>query len=474
MELNYGVLGFSTLLQWLGISLLQLLLFYGLASFCAVLTGHKVVLVAVYAVLNFLVVVVESLVREIITALIYGFSSAASLVMEWLSPVYALWYAQFSVVDGMGNTYDYVDSTLSGVNGVHIIYDNWLYLGLCAVAGVLLTVAALLIFRRRHMETATDVVAVRAIRPVFKYVMTFASALILGDLLYTLFFYSLTANVAVVMAGCVLFSAALGYFAAEMLIHKTYRVLKKSWRGFAVSAIILILAIMACRMDVFGVASKIPEPQDVQSVSIQVGGDSVITSEEGIADVLRLHRSIIGNKTLYEELARSSDYYTAWYVTIRYELGGGRSLDRSYLLYVTEEMQQDRSSDIHILNEIVNSAEAVLSRNKLEDAPSIRSFSYGYVDYTDENGNYGNYTLTAREALDLYNEGILPDLQNGNLGTVDLLSSAYTDTPSYLYLEFTDGSTDVKYNPSYLSLEIGPEAQNTIDYLRDVLGIHIF
>ncbi len=79
-----------------------------------------------------------------------------------------------------------------------------------------------MIFRRRRMESAGDVVAVRCMRPVFKYGVTVCSALCGGLLLYTVLFAlfeSRSASVFIMILSMIIF-AFIGYFGAKMLLEK--------------------------------------------------------------------------------------------------------------------------------------------------------------------------------------------------------------------------------------------------------------
>ena len=70
------------LLIWLLTAVLSSLAFYGVAVFCAMLTGSLFILPLVYAVLSFAAWVAESCLHEILGALIYGFPNGGKV---WIS-----------------------------------------------------------------------------------------------------------------------------------------------------------------------------------------------------------------------------------------------------------------------------------------------------------------------------------------------------------------------------------------------------
>ncbi len=97
-----------------------------------------------------------------------------------------------------------------------------------AAAGLVMAVIALLVYRHRHVESAGDVVAIPLVRPVFKYGVTFSGP---GLRHLTAAFFGWH-RAAVLCPVCVVLWAAAGYFAAEMLLKKSFRVLK-AWKAAA-------------------------------------------------------------------------------------------------------------------------------------------------------------------------------------------------------------------------------------------------
>ena len=87
-ELYVGATDFSGVAYGLLINSLMTVFFYGFATLCAQLTGNVLVLPAVYAVLNFVFVGVELLVRALLLAFVFGMNSSVdNAVLRPLSPV---------------------------------------------------------------------------------------------------------------------------------------------------------------------------------------------------------------------------------------------------------------------------------------------------------------------------------------------------------------------------------------------------
>ena len=76
---------------WLLLSVCSTLCFYGIAVFCAMLTGNILVFPALYFVLNFVGVVVYSCLDLLLSRLLYGYAgSTAFSFLYWLSPGLAM------------------------------------------------------------------------------------------------------------------------------------------------------------------------------------------------------------------------------------------------------------------------------------------------------------------------------------------------------------------------------------------------
>jgi hypothetical protein len=87
-ELSIGCAHFGSIAQGFAIASLQLVLFYGFATLCAQLTGNILILPAVYTVLNFVAVVVEMLVRYVLSLFVYGLATTFDTpTLRWFSPV---------------------------------------------------------------------------------------------------------------------------------------------------------------------------------------------------------------------------------------------------------------------------------------------------------------------------------------------------------------------------------------------------
>ena len=186
------------------------------------------------------------------------------------------------------------------------------------------------------METAGDVVAVPLVRPLFKYGVSFCSGLAFG--IYTSAFFNFFSLPALIL--CILVWTVIGCFAAEMLLKKSFRVLK-AWKGAVVMATVLLVLSLACLADVFGFVSRIPDPSQVEKVRVNVGMgypydsgrflDCVITDPDQIERIVALHRAIVDDRERTDRKGsgyQSGDDYT--HLHLDYVLKDGGTFSRYY------------------------------------------------------------------------------------------------------------------------------------------------
>ncbi len=219
------------LVQWLASVSLILLFYYGFAVFCVQLTGSITGLPVLYGILNFVAIGFWLLIKALLSLFLYGAEmNTTQSFSRWFSPTVAFFSDVRIGYDTVGKTTKYF---LSGW-GVLILY---------AVVGLALLAAALLLFRRRRMESAVDVIAVRCLKPVLRWSVSICFGIGFTMLLYVILYaYSgETAGATKTFWFLLLFllvGAALGWFIAEMFLQKSFRFLPAgAGRGWGSAAL---------------------------------------------------------------------------------------------------------------------------------------------------------------------------------------------------------------------------------------------
>ena len=420
--------------QWLLKYLLLSLLFFGFASLCAFLTGTLWVLPVVYGLLNVAVVVLWLLIANVLTNLLPGYAGEVPQAAYILSPVVRVMMFQW---DGSP-------------------FPDWAGLLGYAAFGLICAGLALLLAKKRRMESATDTVAVSWLKPVFRWVFSVGFALCFSNLLYLLILYD-EPYLVVPMTAFLLLGAFLGWVIAEMLVRKSYKV-GSSLKTFPILALLIILLTVGCAKGGFGYSARIPAPERVKSAQIEVGGYSCVTDDPS---------EIPGIQTLHRELAAAQPGQMGGRdVYIEYELTSGGALRRRYSLAgLSEEGQEELRQMVE--RELAEGLEVILSDNN-------RTFNFYATLYEGE--EYYNFDLSEEQGRKLLRDGVLPDWRAGTLRLVSGWAfgpvSASEEPETFYFLNYDawfrgDGRYDADFRyRMYDQFQVTPEAKNTWELLQ--------
>ena len=419
----FGALDLTALGTALLAAVLSVLFFYSFGVFCMMFTGQILAAPVFYGILNVLAAGMEWLVRTFAGNFLYGYSGySAPETFAFLSPAWEL----VCVLD-VSNVAR-VDRILS--DGTHQVIRGGEYmlsglgvLGIYAAVGIVLAVLGLLVYRRRASEATGSIVTVAWARPIFKYGVAVCSAFSLGQLIYFLIFglnlhngqYSLPGTIA-----CMLFTGLLGYFAAEMLLHKSFRVWRTGRVGALVFSAVLVCFGVAMSLDLTGYEGYTPDAEEVEFVSVYLSsnGDYLsckLDEPESIERTLAAHRAMIADKARQLSYARTTyetpadapvDSYL--YFTVTYALTDGRVVRRSYVdcRAFSRELNEP-GSVAQTMTALLNCPEAARSRalgELAKDGSYTITGGYYNAYRNDEEGAYaGNIDgeLTAAQASTL-------------------------------------------------------------------------
>ena len=445
VEALYHVADPATLCQWFVIVSMTNITFYGFASFCAMLTGQLLILPAVYGILSFTAVGLEATIRYILSCFVYGSPGSGSLRLSFLSPIWEMMSGmEVERIQQYSALYD-------GYITTGYYFGSWGMLAAYCVSGVVFAVLALLLYRSRRMESAGDTVAIRVLRPVFRWCLALACALALGCLMHVILIGYRGSNNSgtlphmLVLLLFMLIGGVIGWFGANMLMKKTFRVFRSNLRGLAVFCVLLCALTLACEFDLFGYEKRMPKPDDVVSVAISYNGNNAeFTEPENIRGTLLLHESLIAHKTIYEH----SDGSTGGaYTRLLYTLSDGRTFSRLYwMLYCSDPQWPEANDDLAAIEALLNSKEGLLSRKHVSIPVTEQNISTACIEYDyrpddvyhpDDAADYPTIRLTSRAMYQLYNECILPDLEDGTLGRLYLTDEeAYSNEVYNLTIRF--------------------------------------
>lgn len=446
---------------WLVVMSLQYLFFFGTGVFACLCAGNRVGAAAVYAIVNFFSVLVTFLAQLLLEPLLYGVKLDITAYNR-LSPVVA--FTDFSYLD---ISYKSASKTAS----IKTFYpQQWQYLAVAAAVGVVFLAVALLLYRRRKLESAGDFVAVKAVSPVFLTVYTLCAGGIL---------YALAAELAEgVQYGFLLAGLAIGFFTGKMLLQRRVNVFRfKSFLGFGTLVALLGLIMGLTWLDPMGITRQIPQTQQVRQVELNTNQyilatryKRTFTQTADIEGVLQLHEALLEDRS-------GGDVYL-W---IDYTLQGGTKLTRQYTLKPDSKAGQ-------LLKPYYSDVESVLGTNLigklLMDTTLLECYRYSdnvgnlmisaahgpEISELEQDNKFGNAALIYKEpgtldesqlAMGLL-EAIKKDCQAGNM--VQL----------WQYHENEDLYASVILNRSgsgkTVSLDIYDSCTHTIKYLSELTG----
>ena len=450
-------LAFKAAFTWLGVYSMQFILFYGIASLTAVMTGSIAVLPILYIIFNFLAVGMETIIRLDFSCLIWGMSNGSfDCVLDFLSP---LFYMVGSFVPDVEYNTPYVADTLGSLldrECVAVTYSHWLPTVIYCLVGLIFSAAALMVFRKRRMESAGDVVAVRCMHPVFKYGVTVCSALCGGLLLYTVLFAlfeSRSASVFIMILSMIIF-AFIGYFCAKMLLEKSFHVFRGSWVGFIVVCCLCAVFTLCCDLDVCGIGAYVPKEGSIKSITVYQTGS--VEDPAIIENYRQLHEKIVSYKDEYEHIVYSDDTES---IIFEYKLKNGRTVSREYTLPMDDE-------NVERYYELANTPNLLLERF----SPSIPADEEHCSQAILYIGDNQIIDLTPAQAIDFYRNALLPDIKAGH----KVISRTNDDIIATMYITFEQEIDNSRYYDSQeIVVEITTDCTECISWIKDNLGIDI-
>ena len=451
----------STDLVWqvfgsgIAVGTVALVLFYSFGVLCGMLTGHLLALPVFYLTFNFLVAGVWYLLTLLFQTFYYGYPGSLTQVPAWV-----LWLSPaLRMSQGLMIFPEKLDVVTFVVYGV---------------VGVVMALVAWLLYVKRPMERAGDVVAWAGLRPVFRYGVAICAGLALGSL--TRLVLSLGE---LGLAVSVLLWGVAGCFVAQMLLTKSVRVLRY-WKGAVAVAVTFAALFVVMALDLTGYETRVPDGEQVASVEIgqlySYPSDSAgylrgakSTDPQTIQLAIQLHQLLVDqpvdastfDSRLEDRLQR---------MDLTYTLTDGTRLSRFYFVPLLERDIDREGSTTYLTKQLINRPDLLLDAYRLDEVEKLEAQGYrlrsGYVEGVREEFIGSYLSLSADEARTVY-LALLQDIQEGNL-TRDLFQDV-----GWAYITLTWEKPTDTLNPysSYsstdsFSLSITDDAAHTLEALE--------
>ena len=441
---------------------MEFLIFFSISAFIAMLTANIVALPVLYLIFNFVFLGMEYVVRMLYGMFIFGYSDLPDCVLEFMSPLIYLF-------------------TRIGINvnistgSAAVSLTNWSALLGYIIAAVVFSVTALLLYRKRRMESAGDVIAVNSLRPVFKFCVTACAALCFGLLFFVIIstlFTSPSTSMLVLSAGLII-GAFIGYFASEMLLKKSFHVFKGSWKGFVITAVLCIVFAFVCVTDLFDLSSQLPDIDDIEMIvcNREAGGYDV-TERSDIEAILDVNKAIIADRDKYEGLD-DTDLENTGYVNIRYKLKDGHSVYRGYTVLIDDNYKAYYAA--------LGSVNIVKSCFTPEIPVTVQNVYDASFEYPSSTGEMNTISLTPEQAVDFYDNALMKDIESGAKKPLisETAETGNNDdgfvTGSYVYIELVSTPDTANEEDTYDSLviEIDADCAECIAWVKANLNIDL-
>ena len=405
---------------WLVLSTLQFLLCFGTALLCVQLTGSRFAATVVYGVIHFGALLIYWLIESLYVPLLPGVIVDVDLVALFC-PIVNYFRNQpvVSSYDMYLHTYVIIQSS-----------TGWINLVVMAVVGVAAGAVALVLYRRRQLESAGEFMAVKVLNPVF---------LVIYSLMVAAVFHGMCVLFVDVESWIfLLIGLAVGYFTGQMLLKRTTRVFgMKQLRGFAVLALCFALSFVITFLDPMDITGWVPKADNVSAVMIN---NREITDPAVMEQVILFHEEVTKEYDGYENHSDRE-------ITLAYRMKSGRIVRREYWIDINSVAGE-------LLRPVVSSPEFVLEG------------LYPDVDYAQKNFSiqilneyYEHVAPKDRQGL---MDCLILDCKEGNLPQNWWI---WNDVEPYveLRLDYVDGQNQSRY----IYLSITESATHTTQWLID-------
>ena len=356
-QLPFGMVDWTALGQWLLLTELLELFFLSLGALCAMVTGWLLAIPVLYVAVNFAALLLCSVVQFLQRWFYFGFQyTTYPPFVQWLTPIIKL-------AEAVG----FLDGEYIARNGIEVYWRSLSAEALptsaiYAAVGLVLLVLGWLLYRKRPSEAAGDAIAFPWLRLLVRWVVGLCGGLGLG-LFLSSFVLGGARSLAKLLL-CQVFMGLLCFVAAQMLLQKTFRVFRRSWKELAALAAAMVALTLAIRADVLGVQYRVPDVPQVDNVRVSVsrcdGGNFLTSDSTTIETVTSLHRAIL------EQGPENADDSRVLYVSFYYTMKNGQEIRRNYGIAERE------------------GAETYRKINQLLNLPQARSYAVGINDLTDE------------------------------------------------------------------------------------------
>lgn len=383
------------LLRWLGLVAGEAFFAYSIAVFAAMLTGQAVIAAACFFVLNYLYQGLVAIGNAAMGMLMYGMDRGQQDAWGgWLSPVSFLMETVRLVYQEEGQ--ELVLPELTGL-GCVVWY---------ALAAVFFAALAFLLYKNRDIETASDVVAISAIKPMFRWCGGLGAAGICACLVWGSLLPGMFGNMFWFMLVLSVFAGAAGFFLCEMLMRKKFMVFTKMRLAEGgVFLAILAMALISMETDWFGIEKRVPKAEEVAGVYLDGNYKCYLEEPEEISQCIAIHQRIVEEKDAYEAYFwdnPSRERRPSMALRISYRLKNGRALERFWYLPLEDCYLEQKDGAVGMLLEFERDPNRYMEYFFTSGYENLKIAEGGTFLHAGASGEYSLSDLSKEEAEQLY------------------------------------------------------------------------
>lgn len=429
------------LMQWLLLSGGMIIFAFALAVFMAMITGNIIAALVFFLISNYLFVLLKEVACLFVDVLSYGVESASLSFGDFLSPYYFL--SQYL----SGFFTPFMSYRFQEREALHVLYP---YIGGYFTASLPLLALAYWVYKKKHLETTGDIVAIGFLKPLFRLGCAYtlgSYVAIWGNYLLTDSGYTSTGLWP--LLPLMLISGAVFFFLSDMLLQKQFWVFtKKRWLEYGAFLVLSTVLLVGVEFDIFGIERRVPREEEIASATVYAGFN-VNLEKEDIEAVGKLHRDLIESKKeteayfqKYRQTARTSAF------SITYRLKNGSTLSRSYQIPLEDYYLSREDYPYHQIQALLHTPRYYL-KSFFTDAYPLVSLIGGSMELYDQDYTL-IYTAFRQEELKEIYDAFLLDVEEGNYQFLDYGLDNHTRDRQYtnwITIDYTvpEGSTLVSF-----------------------------
>ena len=402
----------ASVILWIFVFLSILFIMFSVSAFSAVLTGNAAANIVINAFIHALMPIIALTIHLVCDVFLYGFVMSDNFIAEKLLEYTPIVNIFIKVANNLG---DYKFFACPEI---------WFYL----VGAIVVYILAFVLYKNRKIESCSEVAAFEIFKPILKYSISTASAIVTFAITYSL---SLSLVPSIIVIAVI---TAIFYFALEMLFNKSFKIFNR-YKGFVIlSGVLALVTIFCAYTSLFGYETYIPKKEDIEGASIITGymRDAFVEDGALINDVISAHNALISDIRITNKDYREGERQ----VFINYKLKNGKTVKRKYP--VSEECSNNLMGKMYEYDEY---------KFKLFRFDNINIENVVYTNATLRRGNYGHSERLYEDASTLM-KAVKKDVSELSYEEIEL--SSYN---AYIDIEFSHNVIDNEKSKVFKSIE---------------------